>query len=261
MHLRIISLKRLITFCMHHKKVNALCFLGFLFVSVTAYSQSVLHSMVADSATMLPLPNINVKIQSSGEIIVSDIRGHFAVNVTDNDTLIFSSVGYYTKAIPVKKIKEVGIIFMTEEQKMLKSIEIRGNVLLPYLKKIPPESAWQNPTQNKSFTETPGFQGIQTFGPGYVLKGPISRFSKYEKERKKLKTVQKQNYQARDYVAIVNDPEVKGRIMKDYNLTEEDYYKLLAVFNEKNKDIIYELQENELISILLMFYAENAKKK
>ncbi len=217
--------------------------------------------MVADSATMLPLPNINIRSKAGGHITVSDIRGHFELNVSDNDTLIFSSVGYYTRKVSVNKLREAGIVFMTEEHKTLKAIEISGNDLLPYLKKIPPESPWQNPTQNRNFLETPGFQGIQTFGPGYVMKGPISRFSKYEKERKKLKTVRKQNYEAKDYVAIVNSPEVKDSIMKDYDLTEKEYYDLLAEFNEKNKDIIYQLEANELTAILLIFYGKNAKRK
>lgn len=234
---------------------------GILTFGKSSYAQTILHGMVADSATMLPLPNINIRSKAEGHITVSDIRGHFEMIAMDMDTLILSSVGYYTKKISVKKLREAGIVFLTEEHKTLNPVEIRGDVLLPYLKKIPPESPWQNPTQNKDFTETPGFQGVQTFGPGYVMKGPISRFSKYEKERKKLKTLQKQNYETKDYVSIVNSAEVKDRIIEDYNLTETEYYDLLAIFNEKNKDIIYQLEANELISILLIFYGENAKKK
>lgn len=226
-----------------------------------ACAQVTLTGMVADSTTMQPLLDVNITIKSSGKGTVSGARGYFSIEAGETDTLVFSRVGYYTRVRPVKWVKEVVIIFMTEEHKTLKPVVIESEVLIPWLKKLPPESPWKNPTLNKGFTETPGFQGIQTFGPGYVMKGPISRFSKYEKERKKLKEVQQQNYKARDYVDIVNDPEVKDRIIKDYNLTEEEYYRLLAIFNEKNKDIIYELQSNDLISLLFIFYGENAKKK
>jgi hypothetical protein len=232
-----------------------------LILSGHACAQVTVTGMVADSATMQPMFNVNVAIKNSGKGTVSDARGYFSIQARDTDTLIFSMVGYYSKVRAVKWVKEVVIIFMTEENKTLKPVVIESEVLIPWLKKLPPESPWKNPTMNKSFTETPGFQGIQTFGPGYVMKGPISRFSKYEKERKKLKEVQASNYRARGYVDIVNDPEVKDRIIKDYNLTEAEYYRLLAIFNEKNKDIIYELESNELISLLFMFYGENAKKK
>lgn len=49
--------------------------------------------------------------------------------------------------------------------------------------------------------------------------------------------------------------------MQEYNLTEEMYYRLLAVFNEKNKEIIYELDANDLTSLLFIFFKENAHKK
>jgi len=236
-------------------------FILFILISGNVYSQNTVTGMVADSATMQPISDVNIKTKKGNRITVSDIRGYFSIQATDDDTLVFSRVGYYSKKRGAKWMKEVGIVFITEEHKVLKPIVIEGDVLIPWLKKMPPESPWRNPTNSKSFTETPGFQGIQTFGPGYVLRGPISRFSKYEKERKKLKKIQAQNYRARGYVDIVNDPEVKNKIIKDYGITEERYYELLAVFNEKNKDIIYELEANELISLLLMFYGENAKKR
>jgi hypothetical protein len=243
-----------------HFKPLAICLCALLLPG-SAAAQTILHGMVADSATMLPLPNINIRSIKTSQITVSDIRGHFEINAYANDTLIFSSVGYYKKYVSVKSLSEAGIVFLSESQKILNTIEITEDVLPFGIPRLPPEKPWQNPTQNKRFSETPGFQGIQTFGPGYVLKGPISRFSKYERERKKLVKIRQQNYESRDYVTIVNSPEVKEKIMADFNLTEEDYYRILALFNEKNKDIIYQLQENELISILIMFYAENARKK
>lgn len=246
---------------MHLRSLRALLLLAFVLAMADhACAQVTLTGMVADSATMQPMLDVNITIKRSGKGTVSDARGYFSLDANGTDTLIFSRVGYYTKVRPVKWVKEVVIIFLTEEHKTLQPVVIESETLMPWLKKLPPESPWKNPTLNKSFTETPGFQGLQTFGPGYVMSGPISRFSKYEKERKKLKVVQRENYKARNYVDIVNDPEVKDKIIKDYNLTEEEYYRLLAIFNEKNKDIIYELQSSELIPLLFMFYGENSKK-
>jgi hypothetical protein len=244
---------------MKHRKTIPLFLLLLFVVSTHALSQDVLTGMVADSATMQPMPNVNVRVKNSNRIAVTDIRGYFTLNASDEDTVIFSMVGYRPKSRKAKLVREVVIIFLKEEFKTLNPVVIDAEQTPPWLPKIPAESPWQNPTQHKSFLETPGFQGVQTFGPGYVLKGPISRFSKYEKERKKHKIVERENYKSRNYVEIVNSPEVKDRIMKDFSLTEEDYYRLLAIFNEKNKDIIYELEPNELISLLLIHYGQNKK--
>jgi hypothetical protein len=224
-------------------------------------AQTPVTGTLVDSASRQTLYNVNVINKNSGLGTVSDIHGYFSIKAVDSDTLLFSSVGYISKTLRVKQIRELFVIFLSEENKVLSPIVIEDKQVLPWLPKLPPESPWKNPTADKDFTEAPGFRGVQTFGPGYILPGPISRFSKYERERKKLKKTKEENYQSRNYVQIVNDPEVKGKIMKDNNLTEERYYTLLAAFNEKNKDVIYQLESNDLIALLVIFYAENAGKK
>jgi hypothetical protein len=227
----------------------------------TAFSQTILNAMVADSATLRALPNVNIRIKNSLRGTIANDKGYFLIETNDTDTLTFSMVGYYTKSFPAKEVRERMVIYLTEESKMLAPITIDGSILIPGLKKIKAESAWKNPTQDQRILETPGFQGIQTFGPGYVVRGFISRYSKGEKEKTKLQKVQEENRKARGYVETVNDPEVKGKLMKEYALTEDEYYRHLAVFNEKNKDFIYELEANELTSLLFIFFEENARKK
>jgi hypothetical protein len=236
----------------------------FLFLSGicgTAFSQTILNAMVADSATLRALPYVNIRIKNSPRGTMANGQGYFLLEAKDTDTLTFSMVGYYSKRFSAKEVRERIVIYLTEESKMLAPITIDGSVLIPGLKKIKAESAWKNPTQDQRVLETPGFQGIQTFGPGYVMRGFISRYSKGEKEKTKLQKVQEENRKARGYVEIVNDPEVKGKLMKEYALTEDEYYRHLAVFNEKNKDFIYDLAANELTSLLFIFFEENARRK
>lgn len=241
--------------------VPLLVVLCILLLAGSSHAQSVINGMVADSATMLPIPNVSVRVKS-GSITISNSRGYFSINASDYDTLVFSSVGYETQAIIAKQVKDGAIVFLAEQQTTLKTVEVTSdNILPPYVKTGPLDYSWQNTTQSKSFMEMPGFQGLQTFGPGYVFNGPISKFSKPEREQKKLDEVTEENYRAQQYIAIVTAPEVKGRIMHEYNLTETQYNELLAVFNEKNRDIIYQLDENELISMLLTFYEESTAKK
>jgi hypothetical protein len=224
-------------------------------------AQTTVTGTLADSLTRQPLYNVNVINQNSGQGTVSDIHGSFSIRAHELDTLVFTRVGYRSIILPVKQLRELFVIFLSEENKVLSPVVIEDKEIIPWLPKLPAESPWQNSTADESFTEAPGFRGVQTFGPGYILPGPISRFSKYEKERKKLKKLKEENYRSQNYVQVVNDPEVKGKIMKEYNLTEDRYYTLLAVFNEKNKDVIYQLEANDLIALLIIFYAENADKK
>jgi hypothetical protein len=218
--------------------------------------------MVADSATMRPLADVNIQIKNKHYGTISNRRGYFLIEANDEDSIMFSSVGFHAVTFRAKELKGIVVVYLRQEHRMLEPIEINSALPVPWMPKIPPFNPLQNTTVVMDPSkEAPGFRGIQTFGPGYILRGPISRFSKYEKDRKKLRRIQQANLKAKGYVEIVNSPEVKEKIMKDYNLTEEAYFEHLAIFNEKNKDIIYELEEEELNSLLILFYEENANKK
>lgn len=214
--------------------------------------------MVADSASMQALPLVNIVSKKTSQNTVSNMRGSFTLTANPDDTIIFSRVGYVTKELAVARVKEVVIIFLKEELRMLKAVEIEENKPFPWLKYIA-ESAWRNVTNSNSFTQTPGFQGVQTFGPGYVFKMPGSGFKKEARAKKKLQEVQQENDYARDYIHTVNGPEVKGKIMEDYGLSEEDFYRLLALFNKKNKDFIYKLETHEALPLLFNFYAAHCE--
>jgi hypothetical protein len=210
---------------------------------------------------MAALPNVNVTTKKSDVGTVTDIRGSFTLETSKGDSIIFSRVGYFTKILPVEAVRDVVIIFLKEESRMLRPVEIQDRVNIPWLPVLPPFNPWKNPTFDPRSTPTPGFQGVQTFGPGYVFRGALSRFTKEEKEKRKLAKVLDENYRSRNYVGLVNDPEVKGKIIEDYNLTEDDYYRFLAKFNEINKDVIYRLESHEVVALLVLFFSENAPKK
>jgi hypothetical protein len=216
--------------------------------------------MVVDSASMQSLSNVNIRIKTTGPWVISDIRGAFQLKATENDTVVFSRVGYVTQTIPATVLNRMVIVFLKEERRMLDVIEV-GEKRPVWLPEIPPESPWQNPTYSKNASETPGPPLIQTFGPGYVIKGPFSRFSKEEKEKRKLQRVREENYRSRNYVSLVNDPEVKGKLMKDYGINEEQYYEGLANFNDKNKDIIYRLEREDVIALLHLYFSERKTDK
>lgn len=238
-------------------------FLGLIIaaaISNVAYGQIALTGMVADSATMEPLPNVNIVSKKTGRGTISDIRGSFSMRASQGDSIIFSRVGYRSKILPVSEVRELVVVVLKEEQRMLETVEILDATGPSWLPKLPPENPWQNRASDRRFSETPGFQGVQTFGPGYVFKDVFSRMSKSEKEKRKLVEVMEDNYGVSDYVNLVNSPEVKGKVMDDYDLTEDEYYNLLAKFNEEYQDNILSLESHEVIALLLKFLADQHEK-
>lgn len=222
-------------------------------------AQVTLRGMVVDSTSMHPLPYVNVTIKNTGPGTVTDLRGSFEFKAGENDTIVFSRVGYQTKILPVEVVNKLVLIFMKEETRMLDAIEIKDR-RPAWLPLPPPVSPWQNPAFSRPSTESSGFQGIQTFGPGYIFKMPGSGFKKEERARQRLRQVEAENDKARDYIHLVNSPEIKDKLMEKYGLSEEQFYEILARFNEKNGAFIYQLEGHEVIPLLLEFFEEEGRR-
>jgi hypothetical protein len=232
----------------------------FLLAPVLCSGQITLNALVADSASLKPIAFVTVRIDNSYRGTITNEQGYFAMDVSDKDTLTFSIVGYYSKNISAKEIQKTSVVYLTQAVQMLKTIEFSGVIdISTMLPKLDEESAYQNTTMSPQ-NERPvvlGFQGIQTFGPGYVARGGDLPPSK---EEKKLEKIKKENTAAKGYVALVNDPEVKDKLMKDYSLTETQYYTHLATFNQKNKDFIYDLDDADVVQLIFAYFAANVKK-
>jgi hypothetical protein len=242
------------------KIVLVFSFLIFL-IPFTGTGQIIFSGMVADSATLQPITNVNITVKNNLHGTISDDRGYFSIRAFESDTLIFSRVGYLIRICAANRIKGHPVIYLAEEQTVLPTIMIVPYIQLFGIPQIPRESPFINPTYTKAYTDTPGVPNMQSFGPSYVYKGIFSRYNKFEKERKKLPKVQAENQKAKTYMEVVGDHLIKAELMNLYSLSEAEYYRLLGIFNEKYKDSIYELQTNELISLLHSFYASNKKKK
>jgi hypothetical protein len=236
------------------RNIRTLVFSVFLLSPFFCSGQVSLYGMVADSATLKPISAVTVRIRNSFRGTLTTEQGYFAMNVSEKDTLLFSIIGYYPKRVPVGEIQKASVVYLTQEVQMLKPIEIRGVIdISALLPKLDEPSKVRNSTLDRRELDVLGFQGFQTFGPGYV-----SGFGdlKPSKEEKKLERVKKENQRAKGYVALVNDPEVKDTLMIRYSLTEEKYYHHLAAFNQKNKDVIYLLDDTDLVTLIFLYFKE-----
>lgn len=226
---------------------------------LSCLGQMALNALVADSATLKPISFVTVRLNNSFRGTITNEQGYFAMDVSDEDSLSFSIVGYHAKKVSVKEIQRTSVVYLSQAVQMLKTIEFTGLIdISSMLPKLDAPSAYQNSTYSPQ-TDRPvvmGFQGFQTFGPGYVARGGDLKPSK---EERKLEKIKKENVAAKGYVALVNDPEVKDKLMKDYNLTETQYYSHLASFNQKNKDFIYDLDDSDVVLLIFRYFADNVK--
>jgi hypothetical protein len=224
-------------------------FVWLLFATTLTYSQKLIKGIVVDSASFTNLPGVNVKVKGTNRGTSTNASGIFTIVATESDTLVFSSVGYRRVQLPVYLEDETMLVRMQEESILLKEVIVKDQGFRINQKYV------RSPTLSSAKPLKAG-SGLSTGGVGVNF----AYFSKLEKEKRKLMKVMADNEKVKIYLEIVNDPDLKAEVMDRFNITETRFYELLAIFNEKNRDITYSANSALILNSLLSFY-ENAVSK
>lgn len=201
------------------------------FAAAIAHAQETVEGIVVDSATMKALPSVNVTLKDQTAGTTTNAEGRFSLRASPYDTLVFTLVGYHRLELPLLYYHEAGIIRLSEKYTLLEAVTIddyrAGNLYEGMF-------AEQNARLKKSI-------------PFYL--------SKAKKEKIKFHALQEENLRVKTYVDIVvNDPSLKKRLMREYALTEDEYYNVLRAFNEQHYRVMYYLTAAELISLINRFF-------
>jgi len=106
--------------------VRFLLSLFILFVSLsTAVAQSTVTGRVTSATEPDGLPGVNVVVKGTSNGVITDVTGHFAVEASDGQTLIFSFVGYKTLEVLYQNQATLNVI-LQEESKELEEIVVMG---------------------------------------------------------------------------------------------------------------------------------------
>jgi hypothetical protein len=198
------------------------------------HAQQSVTGIVVDSATFAALPSVNVKIKHRNVGTQTDSKGNFAIAAQRSDTLVFSLVGYETLELPLIDYED-GVIRLSEKYTMLEAVTI------------------------DEFRAENLYEGMFEEQNARLKKSIPFYFSKARKEKIRLQGLKEENLRVQTYVdVVVNNPELKMRLMKEHSLTEKEYYDILMAFNETHYRVMYYLTRSELISLLNGFYENRA---
>lgn len=193
-------------------------------------AQEVFHGIVVDSASFSPMPYVTVVVKRQARGALTDDKGNFSIAATREDTLIFSFVGYYSAQYPLADY-EPGLVRLTEKKVILSNVTIRSKAINPY------EGMFDDNNARIAARHTRFYQ------------------SKQKKEKQKLSWLREDNLQSATYVDVmIRKTELKEFLKKKYLLTEDQYYQVLARFNEKNATVMYYITEGELVTLVKNFF-------
>lgn len=214
-----------------------LLFFLLLTLSLHLKGQQSYRGVVVDCVSMAGMTGVYVAIKGSAKATVTNQSGLFTLNATPVDTLIFSYLGYVTLELPLFFEEDALFIRMREQSRMLQEIVIKATRLYP------------NEILDRTRVAPRKMDGYQ------ALQSPFTYFSKTEKEKRKIYRYVEESNKTQTYIQVISDPVVKEIFTKDYELTDEEYYELLASFNQRYQTIQYATNPEDIMEALHAYFS------
>lgn len=212
-----------------------------LMSSLTGFTQKKTHGIVVDSTTLAALQGVHVKVKNTDQGTVTNSKGEFYITTRIADTLVLSRIGYVDQLIPLLFEEADILIRLKERVRMLKEITIRSTRL--------------NPSEiTRSVRTAP-----RKMSTADAFSSPWEYFSKGQKDKRKTVKLINENNRIKTYVEVINDQLLREDIMQELNLTETEYYAILAEFNKQSKGVLYSTDRYEIVEAL-QFYFRNFKR-
>jgi len=212
-----------------------------------------LTGIVYDSLTLAPLAYVTVLNETTNNGTATDQKGTFRLSASPGDSILFTILGYSRK----KKILRVGestaVIFLREFALTLQPVTIYGS--------YKPQGAdqWKSVVEKPKLIHNPAGPGsgylVETFGPGISIGGLLSRMSKSEKEKRKVKTVREKAKQSETFLSVIVSEDTKQYFQKTFSLTEDEYNRFIASFNQAHPEAVYVESKEDIMNLLVSFIA------
>jgi hypothetical protein len=207
-------------------------FLIFTGLSARSHGQSY-SGYVVDSLSLSPLAAVHIRIKHSLRGTLTASNGFFTLTAQRTDTLLLSLTGYSTIELPLFFEDNVLFIRLPEKVTMLEEVRITGTRLTD--EKRPPRYV---PRPLPQIT---------------ALSSPFEYFSRYQRERRALIQLIKENDRTYVYNRVINDEQVKEELLREFRISEKTFYELLAQFNRTHRHVQYYTREEEILEELKNF--------
>ena len=181
----------------------------------------------AEDESYLVGVHIFAKIAHTGQ--VSDQRGVFEMMVDPYDTLVITFVGYERQILAIGEFYEKTIDLMIRLETTtitLPGLTILADPNIDYLMRQD-----RNPHKVQGL-QAPSQRPDVDVPVGSLDYGPLSRWGKEAKEKRKLMEVYQETQKERIYIQTVSSDTVRQVFMYRYAITEKEYNDFIIFFNQ-----------------------------
>jgi hypothetical protein len=246
---------------MNRKLLLLLSVLITLCLAQIASGQTIyLAGYARDSTTFDLLPYTTIHTIKGEPVAASNENGYFSFRINPGDTIVFTRLGYKpVKIAPTATSWDMNVM-LPETVRVLDQVVIYDRYIIhghEQIQKSLKEGAAQDASPFKNQTQTPGINTnmIQTFGPGMVINGALSKLLGTDRERRKMSANKAEIVRTQVYYEVMQSIQVKEYVMGLLTLDEAQYYKSLEKFKVDYPTAVYLQSREEIIRLMVESFA------
>jgi hypothetical protein len=232
-------------------------FLCFFTLSISiSFSQEV-TGKVLDGHGASGIAWVKVSNTRSGKFTYSDHEGKFTALAEAGDTLVLSLKSFHSKSVILNEgIEELPIIYLEFDAVELPEVYVmekneNTNIQLHGINKVDPNYVPIQPGDVRA-------GATEDFRPGLAMAGPISFFSKSEKNKRNHREAEELRAAQKDYLEVVRSDSMRLELTHHFSLSREKYDSLLILFNAANLHHQFRDMEKERVERLLFYFMNDA---
>jgi len=219
-----------------------------------------LSGYARDSTTFDLLPYATIHTNKGQPVAAANENGYFSFSINAGDTIVFTRLGYKPVMIaPVQTQWDMNVM-LPETVRVLDQVVIYDKYIIhghELIQQSLKENAVQDATPFKNQAAAPSNANtmIQTFGPGMVINGALSKLLGTDRERRKVSTNKAEIIRTQVYYEVMQSMQVKQYLVGLLSLTDEQYYKSLEKFKVSYPTAVYLQSREEIIRLMVESFA------
>ena len=211
------------------KRIFLLLFFFFWVVSLSA--QRKYSGNVIDAWDKKYLEGVVVS-NPSGEKISTNARGYFSIPALQGDTLIFQFPGFLEKKMPLTADAFL-FVELQDLARLLPTFQVKAE---PYRFRFKDGKLYlseDEPVAEKRLSQQVGMGAIDPTSatPGFAIYGPISYFSKRNRQLRAYEERMNWERQRVGYLEVIDSDSVRIELMQQYGLDRKKWDEFILRFN------------------------------
>jgi len=220
------------------------------------FSQSI-PGKVLDAKGESGIAWVKVLNTRSDKFTYTDHAGGFEVLAVSGDTLIFSLKNFHSKTMVFDEPEQdPWVVYMEFD-----AIELPEVYVMEKNENTTIKLHGINEVDPNYIPIRPGHVGVgatEDYRPGVAMAGPISFFSKSEKDKRRYRKAEELRASQLDYLEVIRSDSMRNELQTHFSLDREEYDSLLILFNAANRHHQFRDIEKDRVEKMLFYFMNDA---